>query len=77
LAAFRGLDKKPYDFQKYAAGSKHYGSGRLNPTSGPVDPLGYRERDAEVRNKRNALLRRMKAQQAKKYMSSDWLRGSQ
>lgn len=33
--------------QAYAAGNKVYGFGRSNPTSGPVDPLGYRERDLQ------------------------------
>lgn len=32
--------------QAYSAGNKTYGFGRSNPTSGPVDPLGYKERDA-------------------------------
>lgn len=76
MAAFAGLGKKPYDFQRYAAGNKLYGSGRSYPTSGPVDPLGYRERDAMVSRKRNAMLRRMQAQQKQKYMSSNWLRGN-
>ena len=31
--------------QAYSAGNKVYGFGRSNPTSGPVDKLGYRERD--------------------------------
>lgn len=64
-----------YDFNTYAAGSKVYGFGRSNPTSGPVDPLGYRERDARVRLRRNALLRRMKANTGKNYMNADWLGG--
>lgn len=33
--------------QRYSAGNKVYGMGRSNPTSGPVDPIGYRERDAK------------------------------
>ena len=61
-------------FNKYAAGNKIYGSGRSNPTSGPVDPMGYRVRDRKTAARRNALLRRMKAQQAGKYMSADYLR---
>lgn len=67
---------RPYDFNSYSAGNKSYGlEGRSNPTMGPVDPLGYRERDATTRRKRNALLRRMKAHSGRKYMSSDWLGG--
>lgn len=65
-------------FNKYAAGSKMYGFGRSNPTSGPVDITGYRARDMKMqalKKRRNAMLRRMKAQQAKRYMSSDYLKG--
>lgn len=58
-------------FNNYAAGNKVYGSGRPNPTSGPVDKTGYAERDRLAANKRNAMLRRMKARQAGRYMSSD------
>jgi hypothetical protein len=72
LSAYQG---KPDSYNAYAAGNKIYGSGRSNPTMGPVDPTGYRERDAVVRLKRNALLRRMKAGNKKDYMSSDWLGG--
>jgi hypothetical protein len=64
---------KPDSFNSYAAGNKIYGTGRSNPTMGPVDPTGYLERDAAVRLKRNALLRRMKATNKKDYMSPDWL----
>jgi hypothetical protein len=64
-----------YDFNPFAAGNKVYGGGRSFPTMGPVDRMGYRERDARVRLRRNALLRRLKAGQSKNYMSSDWLRG--
>lgn len=65
-------EKKAYTINPYATGNKIYGLGRNNPTSGPVDPVGYRERDA--RNaRRNALLRYLKAGQKNKYMSSDWL----
>lgn len=71
-------------FNPYAAGDKVYGTGRSWATRGPVDKLGYRERDAaqkarnrsknRLKNKqRNAALRRMKANQDKRYMSSDWL----
>jgi hypothetical protein len=61
-------------FNPYAAGGKIYGGGRSNPTSGPVDKLGYRIRDRKARAQRNAVLRRMKAMQAGKYMSPDYLR---
>lgn len=63
-------------FNKYATGSKVYGLGSTSPTMGMVDPLGYRERDLTAKTRRSALLRRLKAAQAKKYMSSDWLGGN-
>jgi len=62
-------------FNPYAAGNKIYGGGRSNPTSGPVDKAGYRERDLKSKARRNALLRRMKATQTGRYMSSDYLGG--
>jgi hypothetical protein len=61
-------------FNPYAAGAKVYGAGRSNPTSGPVDKLGYRQRDLATRARRNAILRRMKAMQSGKFMSPDYLR---
>lgn len=67
--------KKNYDIQPYGVGNKVYGAGRPHPTLGPVDKLGYRERDRKTRARRNALLRRLKAANAKNYMSSDWLKG--
>lgn len=41
----------------YSAGNKVYGSGRPNPTSGPVDPTGYVERamKKESSNRRSGL----------------------
>ena len=66
---------RAYDFQAYAAGNKIYGAGRSNPTSGPVDKLGYKERDAATRLKRNAMLRRMKAGNSGNFMSPDYLGG--
>lgn len=58
---------------RYTTGNKVYGGGRSMPTVGRVDPLGYKTRDLKTKAKRNALLRRMKAKQAGRYMSSDWL----
>lgn len=66
---------RAYDFNAYAAGNKVYGGGRSMPTIGPVDKLGYRERDLKTRARRNAMLRRLKASSKKKYMSSDYLGG--
>lgn len=49
-------------FNAAAAGIKHYGGGRNNPTMGPVDRTGYIERDAALRARRNAILRRLQGQ---------------
>jgi hypothetical protein len=47
-------------FNPYAAGNKHYGSGRPMPTIGPVaSPQGYDERDNRASARKNAILRRM------------------
>lgn len=70
------LPGQNYDFNSYAAGNKVYGFGRNNPTSGPVDKLGYKQRDRAAQLRRNALLRRLQAGQKGNYMSSEWLRGS-
>lgn len=67
------MQKKPYLINKYAAGAKIYNGTRSMPNIGPVDKLGYRERDAKTKAKRNALLRYMKAHSKGKYASSDWL----
>lgn len=70
------MDKQ---FNKYAAGRKMYGGGRDVPNVGPAGPagvLGYQERDLQMKARKNALLRRLKAQQAGNYMSPDWLKGS-
>jgi hypothetical protein len=48
-------------YRPYSAGSKVYGAGRSMPTIGPVDPLGYRERDAKQKARRAAILARLKA----------------
>lgn len=67
---------KPYDFNAYAAGAKRYGGGRSAPNVGMMlDPMGYRERELENQAKRNALLRRLKANAKRNFMSSAWLGG--
>lgn len=48
-----------YSFNPYAAGNKQYSNGSA-PTSGPVDPTGYIEREANNRLKRNVMLQWMK-----------------
>jgi hypothetical protein len=68
------LNPKTTNSAPYAVGNKIYGGGRSFPTSGPVDKLGYRERDATLKARRSAVLRRMKAGQKGNYMSADWQR---
>jgi len=58
----------------YAVGNKIYGGGRSFPNMGPVDKLGYRERDAKSKARRNAVLRRLKATSSAKYASPDAMR---
>lgn len=49
-----------YSFNPYAAGNKQYGMNASSaPTSGPVDPTGYIEREANNRLKRQVYLRWM------------------
>lgn len=62
-------------FNRYAAGAKTYGSGRSFPTIGPVDPLGYRERDLQKKARMQAILNRLKAMQSGNFMSSAYLKG--
>lgn len=61
-------------FNEYAAGAKIYGSGRYNPTMGPVDKTGYRERDRKLAVRRNALQAKLKAGSKKAYASPDFMR---
>lgn len=58
----------------YAVGNKIYGGGRSFPTMGPVDRLGYKERDAKTKARRDAVLRRMKAKINAKYASPEVMR---
>jgi len=60
-------------FNSYAVGNKVYGSGRSNPTMGPVDRLGYRERDRKEAARRNAMLKKLRAGFAKNYGSPAYL----
>lgn len=59
-------------FNRYAAGDKRYGGGRSNPTMGPVDKLGYAERDRVAASRRNAILARLKAGQQGRLMSVEY-----
>lgn len=66
-------------FNSYAAGSKIYNGGSSAPNIGPVDQMGYRERDLKykTRQRNTAILRRLQARQKKNYMSSDNLSSPQ
>ena len=47
-------------FNPYAAGKKHYGSGRPMPTVGKVtDRAGYTIRDNKAAARKDALMRRL------------------
>lgn len=63
-------------FNPYSAGAKVYGGGRSAPNIGPVDPLGYKERDAKKRsmNKKIAM-RKLKAKKTGNFFSADFMRG--
>lgn len=61
-------------YNRYGVGNKTYGSGRSNPTVGPVDPLGYRERDAKSKARRDAILKRLRARLGQNYGSAAVLR---
>ena len=63
------------DFQPYAAGRKVYGMGRPGPNrkGTRLPKLGYARRDRKAKAKRDAMLRKLKAQQKNRYMSADYL----
>lgn len=61
-------------FNPYAVGNRIYGGGRPFPTIGPVDPMGYKERDLLTKSRRSAILRRMQANVKGNYASADALR---
>jgi hypothetical protein len=63
-----------YTINPYAVGNKIYGGGRSFPTMGPVDPMGYAERDLRASAQRDAMLRRMKSNMAGDFNSADSLR---
>lgn len=71
---YTGMATGGAGYNEYAVGRKFYGGGRSNPTSGPVDPLGYRERDAVTKARRAAMLKRLRAGFTKNYGSAAYLR---
>lgn len=75
MTSYSGVATGGGGFNKLAAGNKIYGSGRPMPTLGPVDPLGYKERDAQALARRNAMLKQIQAMQQQNFMSSASLGG--
>lgn len=69
------MDPKRFrDYNKYSVGNVRYPGG--SPNGGmKLDPMGYKERDAEHKAKANASLRRLKAKFSGHTMSSDYLKG--
>lgn len=50
-------------FNSYAAGKKYYGGGRSMPNIGHVmGKQGYDERDNKAKARKNAIMKRLKAQ---------------
>lgn len=72
MAAYIG--KNVTNNNPYSVGNRIYGGGRSFPNIGKSDPIGYRERDALLSARKNAILRRMKAQQKGNLFSADALR---
>lgn len=65
------ISRQTSQMMPYLVGDKVYGGGRSFPTMGPVDRLGYAERDAKSKARRAALLRQLKANAKGNYMSPD------
>lgn len=75
MSSYTGVATGGGGFNPLAAGVKRYGGGRSMPTIGPVDPLGYRERDAQTQARRNAILKQLQAQQQNNFLSAANLGG--
>lgn len=65
------ISPKKKDYLPYKVGPRIYGGGRSFPTMGPVDKLGYRERDLKHKARRQAMLNRLKAKQKGHYLDPD------
>lgn len=65
------ISRQTSTMNPYSAGDKVYGGGRSFPTMGPVDKMGYKERDAVSAARRSAILRRLKATTKGNYASAD------
>jgi len=65
------LSRQQASVAPYLVGNRVYGGGRPNPTNGPVDKQGYRERDARAAARRQAILNKLKATQKGDYASAN------
>lgn len=75
MSDYSGTAKAGGGFEAMAAGNKTYGGGRPMPTIGPVDPLGYAERDRKAKSRRNAMLSQIQAMQGQNAFSAQNLAG--
>ncbi len=71
---YRGVQRGGGGFNRYAGGRKQYGAGRPFPTMGRVDPLGYKERDADANAQRDEMLKRIRAGLMGRFASADYNR---
>jgi hypothetical protein len=74
MGSERGKNLGTFEFSPYAAGRKVYGAVGSSPNIGPVDPMGYAERDRKSAAKRNAVLQKMKGVNRGAFGSADVLR---
>lgn len=75
MSQYSGVATAGGGFNPLSAGAKSYGGGRPMPTIGPVDPMGYKMRDAQMQARRNAMLQQIQAMQGQNYMSPQALGG--
>lgn len=65
------LQGRGQNFNAYSAGNKVFNGSSNAPNRGPIaDKTGYVERDNKAKGMREALLRRIKANQSGHYFSS-------
>lgn len=62
-----------YSFNPYAAGNKQYANGSA-PTSGPVDPSGYIDREVRNRQKRQMMVQWLKDNRTGAYGTANAMR---
>lgn len=74
LGSERGTNLGTFEFNPYAAGAKIYNAVGRSPNLGPVDKMGYAERDRRLAARRNAVLRKVQGVNAGANGSADVLR---